>query len=134
MHAAGYLNYVGAATKCAIDDPINAYVIVQGIFNLLQLLLFISSTCASRTNHRKLSFALTCYNVFLLLFLIAWTIAGSVWVWRSLDDWQNDHSVCNDAIFVSAIICVVLHYVVILLLCCCCACLLFLFFTGNPEE
>ena len=58
-----------------------------------------------------------------MLFLIAWTITGSVWVWRSLGDWQDDHhALCDNSLFISAMVCVSLHYVVILLMCCCCAC------------
>ena len=81
------------------------------------------SICASgKAKEGVLSICLGCCNLILTLFLIAWTIAGSVWVWRSLDDWQDDHSVCNSALFISAIICLSLHYVVVLLICCCCAC------------
>ena len=81
------------------------------------------SVCASgKDNEGILSICLGCCNLILTLFLIAWTIAGSVWMWRSLDDWQDDHYVCNSALFVSAIICLSLHYVVVLLICYCYAC------------
>ena len=95
---------------------------VQGSFNLLHLMMCTSSACA--LNQDKdcdcLSASLTCVTVTLLLFVLAWTIAGSVWVWKSLDDWQDDHAVCNNALFISAMICLSLHYVVCLPVVCVC--------------
>ena len=99
---------------------------MQESFNLLHLILCILSVCASAKDKEGiLSICLNCCNLIFILFLIAWMIAGSVWVWRSLDDWQNDHHKCSDALFISATICVSLYYVVMLLLCCCCACAIF---------
>ena len=93
---------------------------VQGSFNLLHLMMCTSSACAVKKDKENLSIGLTCVTVTLLLFVLAWTIAGSVWVWKSLDDWQDDHAVCNNALFISAIICLSLHYVVCLPVVCVC--------------
>ena len=83
------------------------------------------STCAGAADKEStLVRILNCFNGFLMLFLIAWTITGSVWVWKSLGDWEDHHSLCNNTLFVGAIICLILHYVEILLLCCCSACMI----------
>ena len=120
------LYYTGAIESCNIEDGhIRAYLMVQGSFNLVQLVFCTLSACAGAADKKgALAKILNCCNALLILFLIAWTITGSVWVWKSLGDWEDDHSVCNNTLFVSAIICLVLHYVVILLLCCCCACMI----------
>ena len=115
--------YTGAVNECHGEDGIRPYLIVQGSFNLLHMIMCTLSACTSgKDKEGILSICLACCNLILILFLIAWTIAGSVWVWRSLDNWQNDHDVCNNAMYISAIICLCLHYVVMLLICCCCAC------------
>jgi len=118
--------YAGAVERCPIEDGhVRAYLIVQGSFNLVQMVFCTLSTCAGAADKEGvLVKLLNCLNGFLMLFLIAWTITGSVWVWKSLGDWEDDHSLCNNALFVSAIICLVLHYLVILLLCCSCACMI----------
>ena len=115
--------YTGAVNECPGEDGIRPYLIVQGSFNLLHMIMCTLSACASgKDKEGILSICLTCCNLILILFLIAWTIAGIVWVWRSLDDWQNDHIECNSVMYISAIICLSLHYIVMLLICCCCAC------------
>ena len=116
--------YTGAIEDCTIEDShVRIYLLVQGSFNLFQLIVCILSTCATAADKEGiLAGCLHCFNGILMLFFIAWTITGSVWVWRSLDDWKDDHSLCNNAVFISAIVCLSLHYVVILLMCCCCAC------------
>ena len=130
-----HIYYVGAVNECSIENNIRVYLIVQGCFNLVQLTLCASSICASaKDKESSLSMCLGCVNLILILFFIAWTIAGSVWVWRSLSDWQDDHSVCNNAIIISAIIFLALHYVAILLLCCCCTCLLCVACSKSDDE
>lgn len=117
------ISLLGAVNQCDTEHNIKVYLIVQGSFNLVHMMMCTLSACVSgKDKEGVLSVCLTCCNLILILFLIAWTIAGSVWVWRSLDDWQNDHSACNSATFISATICLSLHYVVLLLICCCCAC------------
>ena len=104
-------------------DLIKLCLIVQGSFNLLQMMLCTLSTCVSACweDRKGISLSVSFYNILLILFLFGWTIAGSVWVWDSLVDWPNDHYLCDDAVFVSAVVCVSLYYVKILLVCCCCA-------------
>jgi len=120
------MNYAGAAPSCHLDDNhIKIYLIVQGSSNLAQLVLCALLICASmRDKDSILGACLCCCNLIFTLFLIGWTITGSVWVWKSLDNWQDDHSRCNNALFISAMICLSLHYVVIMLIYCCCACIL----------
>ena len=117
------LHYIGAVNQCDTEHSIKVYLIVQGSLNLVHMMICTLSACTiGKDMDGVLSpICLSCCNLILILFLIAWTVAGSVWVWRSLDDWQSDHSACNSATFISATICVSLHYVVLLLICCCCA-------------
>lgn len=121
-----YINYAGAVPKCPIeDDHIKIYLIVQGSFNLVQLALCAVSVCVGiKDKDSILNTFLSCCNLIFTLFLIGWTITGSVWVWKSLDKWQDHHSVCNNTLFISAMICLSLHYVVIMLVCCCCTCMI----------
>ena len=116
--------YTGAIEDCTIEDGhVRIYLLVQGSFNLFQLIVCTLLACAIAADKEGiLAGCLLCCNGILMLFLIAWTITGSVWVWGSLGDWKDDHSLCNNALFISAIICLSLHYVVILLMCCFCAC------------
>lgn len=110
-------HYAGAVED---QNPLNIYLIVQGSFNLLHLMLYISLGCLVMKNDKSgLSDCLGFINGFLVFFLIAWTIAGSIWVWESLDDWQHNRSSYSDVLFISATMCVSLHYVVLLLMCCC---------------
>jgi len=112
------MNYAGAVPSCPINDNhIKIYLIVQGSSNLAQLVLCGLSVCVSmRDKDYILSTCLCCCNLIFMLFLIGWTIIGSLWVWNSLDY----DSRCSDAIFISAIICLSLHYAVIMLVCRCC--------------
>ena len=115
--------YTGAVNKCYGPDGIRPYLIVQGSFNLLHMIMCTLSACTSgKDKEGILSICLTCCHLILILFLIAWTIVGSLLVWSSLDDWQYNHDLCDNAMYISAIICLCLHYVVVLLICCCCAC------------
>ena len=117
------LHYIGAVNQCDTEHNIKVYLIVQWSFNLVHMMMCTLTACTIEKDMEGClsPICLSCCNLILILFLIAWTIAGSVWVWRSLDDWQSDHSACNSAMFVSATICVSPHYVVLLLICCCCA-------------
>ena len=127
-------HHVGGVSECSVENLIRVYLIVQGSFNLLQLTLCGLSVCASAKDKESvLSTCLSCFNLVLILFFIAWTIAGSVWVWRSLSDWQDNDSVCNSALIISAMIFLVLHYVVLLLLCCCCTCVVCLACSKSDE-
>ena len=115
------ITHVGAVVDCSVESRIRAYVIVQGSCNFLQVIVAaLSAYARAKDKESGWSICLSCVNLLFMLFLIVWTITGSVWIWGSLDDWQDDHSACNSALFVSAAICVSLHYVVVLLLCCCC--------------
>ena len=117
-------HYVGLTNECSVEDLVIVYFVVQGCFNLLQLTLYASSICArAKDKESTLSTCLTCCNLILILFFITWTIAASAWVLRSLDDWVDDFSQCNNSLYNSTLIFLALHYVVILLLCCHCTCM-----------
>ena len=91
---------------------------MQGSFNLLHLILCILTVCVSRKDKEGiLSLCLNCCNLIFILFLIAWTIAGSMWLLRLPVDLP-----CNDALYFSALTCLSFHYGIVLLLCCCCSC------------
>ena len=113
-----FLNYVGRQ-ECPIEEQIKTYIIVQGIFNLLQVIFSSAMGYAFAKDNENWSICLSICNIVLMVFLIAWTITGSVWVWKSVGDWQDDHSLCNNTLIISAMICLSLHYVLILVLCCC---------------
>ena len=109
----------GRSRDCPVENLIKTYLVVQGIFNVLQLGVSLAMGCAFSDEKDNCGICLSICNIVLVVFLVAWTIAGSVWVWKSVGDWQNDHSMCNDALMISAMICLSLHYLVILVLCCC---------------
>ena len=116
-------NYSGAVAECSVESRIRAYVIVQGSCNIVQVIITALSLYSNSKDKESLwTLGLNCSNLLLIVFLFIWTIAGSAWVWGSLDDWEDDHSVCNNALFISAATFLSLHYVVVLLLCCSCTC------------
>ena len=118
------LKCIGAVEDCPVNNGhIRIYLIVLGSSNLFQLIMFTLTTYAN-IEYRKDCFAKCLHriNFILTLFSITWVIVGSVWVWRTVSDWNDDHSLCNNALIVSAIICLVLHYLLLLLLLSCCAC------------
>ena len=122
-----HLYFVGAAVECSVESRIRAYVIVQGSCNFLQVIVATIVVYIRAKDDKKsilsicLSYLNLLFMIFLMLFLIIWTIFGSIWVWGSLSDWQDDHSACNSTLYISAAICVSLHYVVVpLFLCCYC--------------
>ena len=128
-------HHLGGVSECPVENLIRVYLIVQGSFNLLQLTLCGMTVCANaKDKGNTLSTWLSCFNLILILFFIAWTIAGSVWVWRSLGDWQDNNLVCGNALIVSAMIFLVLHYVVLLLLCCCCTCVFCIACCKSDDE
>ena len=111
--------YIGQQ-ECPIEELIKTYVIVQGIFNLIQVIFFSAMGCAFSKDNENWSICLSICNIVLAVFLLAWTITGSVWVWKSVGDWQDDHSVCNNTLIISAMVCLSLHYLLIIVACCCC--------------
>ena len=128
MHAC-VMMYTGIiADKCPIEDNIDRYLIAQGIISLLYLISCGCSICAySRDKDSCLTVSLCCgCNTIFVILTIGWTVFGSVWVWRSLDDWLHDHSLCDSVLFISAMICVLCHYITLAMLtcyCCCCCCI-----------
>ena len=115
--------YTGAIENCTTKDGhVRIYLLVQGSFNLFQLIVWICATAANQKG--TLAKYLHYCNGILMVFFIAWTITVSILVWKLLIDWQDDHSLCNNTLFISAMVCLSLHYVMILLMCCCCACAL----------
>jgi len=109
----------GAVAECPTADRIRIYVIVQGSFNLVYLMLCGFSACAhSKDKKSCLSVSLSCCNLLMAVLLVVWTIFGTVWVWRTLEEWKDDDSACSGALIISAVVCLSLHYVVVLLLCC----------------
>ena len=112
------------ADKCPVEDNIDRYLIVQGILNLLYLISCGCSGCAcSHDKNSCLAISLCCgCNTVFVCLIVAWTVFGSILVWRSLDEWLHDHSVCDSALFISAMVCVLLHYMILSILTCCCFC------------
>ena len=129
------LNHAGAVAECSVESRIRAYVIVQGSCNFVQLIVSaVSVYIGAKDKESSWVGILSCCNVIFIVFMVIWTLVGSAWVWGSLGDWQDDHSVCNNALFISATICVSLHYVVVLLLCCCCSCVLCIKCCNSEEK
>ena len=128
MHACNYNVCIGLTTDCSVEDLVIVYSIVQGCFNLLYLIVYASSVCASaKDKESTLSTCLSCFNLILIVFFIAWTIAASAWVLRSLDDWIDEYYLqCNNELYNSTLIFLALHYVVILLLFCRCSCMVYI--------
>ena len=132
------LKCIGAAEDCPVNNGhIRIYLIVQGSSNLFQLIMYTLTTCAN-IQDKKNFFAKSVHrgNFILTLFFITWTIVGSVWVWQSVSDWNDHRSLCNNALFISAIICLSLHYLLILLLFGCCTCVWWctVFNTAGIQE
>ena len=87
----------------------------------MYLMLCGSSACArSHDKESCLSISLSCGNILMAVMLVVWTIIGTAWVWRTLEEWKDDDSACSGALIISAAVCLSLHYVVVLLLCCLC--------------
>lgn len=118
-----FVIYTGiiVGNKCPEEEKIKFYAIVQGSLSLAYMILCGLSACAYCYN-KKSRFIISLFgscNIIFLCLLAIWAIIGSVWVWKILDEWENDHSVCNGALFISAMISLSFHYILIMLLCCC---------------
>ena len=121
MHALNvyiYILCIGAFANCSPDDPMNTYLFVQGVFNLVQLVLCTlwSLACvAVRDIEESSSILSTIYMALLTAFLLTWTVAWTTWLSVSMDGWKDSHLGCG-VLYTSAIVSLSLHWVIVLLL------------------
>lgn len=113
------LNFAGVVAKCS--GSAKTYVIVQGAFNLFELIIFTTLSCALihvKDNKSILTNIIYICNWISVCFLILWPFTGFFLVAVALFDWLDDHSKCNDALIISAIIYLLLHHLLMWQLVC----------------
>ena len=76
----------------------------------------------------------SCIESVLSLFLLAWIIVGSVWVFGHFDDWKKDMDRCNNTVYIFSFVILVLIYVFSGLICCCCCCMFCILALAAGEE
>jgi len=123
-YVASYLmlyHVIGVVAECPTADRIRTYAVVQGIFNLVYLTSYGCSAyyAYSKDEDNCLCYSMCC-NFLMAVLLIVWTLIGTTWVWRTLEEWKDDNSTCSGALIISTAVCLSLHYVVVLLFCCLC--------------
>ncbi|XP_060606648.1 transmembrane protein 272-like isoform X2 [Ruditapes philippinarum] len=121
---------------CPAERMIPIYLIVGGSFGILKNLLSIGQRCKNRdeedsdeknTKPNPVDGIVGC-------FLLAWFIAGNVWVYRTHNEWSKDSSAdnyCDPTLYWFAFWIVTSTYIILgvvlclvccgVLVCCCCA-------------
>ncbi|XP_065885268.1 uncharacterized protein [Dysidea avara] len=115
--------FTGLLLDCPTEDNINTYAVVQGILNLGFVVLFGVTTVLDKWFYEFYESKLPYISVFFdlaLVFSIAWMVLGSVWIWGSLLGWDDDHSQCNNALFIGATTYLCFHYLSFMIICCNC--------------
>ena len=107
--ALGHINYpIGGRYSGDCDDleqNLPIYLVIQGVLSLI-FMITCGMGCVVISNFRKLGswivYAIAIVNLVLSLILIVWTIVGSVWVWNNWDDWDDNHTLCSNEVYITA--------------------------------
>lgn len=94
--------------------------------------------CTVLANFRKLSswivFAVAIVNAVLTIVLIVWTIVGSVWLWNNYKDWDDDHKLCANEIYLTAMASLIVNYAFWLFASCFALCQVFWAFFDKDDT
>lgn len=121
--------YVG---QCQIEPYIPIFLIVGGISGVLKNVSLISESILKRCSHRlptctkKAKYAKHVWKILNLifnLFLLAWIIAGSYWIYRVYADVNSStYTNCNEVLYKFSFGILTSSYILLVLMCCCTCC------------
>ncbi|CAF0818200.1 unnamed protein product [Brachionus calyciflorus] len=125
---------IGAIYKdqCTIDHKIPIWLIVYGVFGLLNVILrtvqnshYIFKKARNELNE---SFKIKMRILIIDLFLFAWFICGNVWIYsvksKVVTDNQLDPSYCHANCYYFAFWMITIKWILLGILCCCYCCIL----------
>lgn len=126
------LTGVMLVNKCPLQPNIPIFLIVSGLSVMLKTILLIvhsiilrnstfSSTSYSRSGLKTSMCAWSVFNTVFNLFLLAWTIAGSCWVYGNYREViKSGDLACNKFLYKFTFTVITSSYILLLLLCCAC--------------
>ena len=137
--------------ECSLEPNIPIFLIVGGISGVLKNLFLILESMSKRCPHRfhpcspkkrkYLKYAWKIFNIIFTLFMLAWIIAGSYWIYHIYSEVMridfgkssSDGRSCNELLYKFSFGILTSSYILlVLMLCCtcCCSCCL----NTNPAE
>ena len=128
----------------SLESNIPIFLIVFGCVSLLQTIINIAKRlCGTKKkddetadDEEASAFKRcgSCIESVLSLFLLAWIITGSVWVFGHYNEWMDHKDRCNNTVYIFSFVILVLIYVFSGLICCCCCCMFCIIALAAGED
>lgn len=131
-----FILFVGVVfvDDCPLQPDIPIFLIVGGLSVMLELVILIIysivlrnstslSTRFSRSKHKVLVCGWKVFSITFNLFLLAWTVAGSYWVYSKYKEViKFGYLTCNEVVYKFTFSVIALSYVIFLMALCCACC------------
>ena len=138
--------------ECSLEPNIPIFLIVGGILGILKNLFLILENVSKRCPHRLyprshkkrkyLKYIWKIFNILFTLFMLAWIIAGSYWIYHIYNDvmridfgrLSSDGTSCNELLYKFSFGILTSSYILLVLMLCCTCCCSCCLKTNPPEE
>ena len=131
--------------RCPAEPNIPVFLVVGGVSGALKNIALVLENIVKRTSHRfsvesarRLRYAKFTWrgvNLIFDLFLMAWIIAGSYWIYHIYREVDPDFDECHETLYKFAFGVITSSYILFAMMCCCmCVCGVCLLPRHSEEE
>lgn len=114
---------------CPAEPNIPIFLIVVGISGALKNIALVFENIVKRMSHhisvesarrlRYIKFTWRAFNLIFDIFLIAWILTGSYWIYHIYEEVDPEYENCHETLYKFAFAVITSSYILFILMCCC---------------